>query len=170
VRSSSTSLCASLIPSAGRTPEEDISLGLQPEHGTYRKDSDTNLVSLLDGSAKFGQPKEQSKSSDETLAQALEGEEPRDTGGQEGDEEGGEHIELGREEAIRIPGECPNCSHPGVTLTALTDIPHFKEVIIMAFTCSQCGYKNSEVKGGGAVPTYGTEVTLRVTSAEDLKR
>lgn len=40
----------------------------------------------------------------------------------------------------------------------------------MAFTCSQCGYKNSEVRGGGAVPTYGTEVTLKATSVEDLKR
>ena len=40
----------------------------------------------------------------------------------------------------------------------------------MAFSCSQCGYKNSEVKGGGAVPTFGTQVTLLATSAEDLKR
>lgn len=40
----------------------------------------------------------------------------------------------------------------------------------MAFTCSQCGYKNSEVRGGGSVPTYGTEVTLRASSVEDLKR
>jgi hypothetical protein len=156
------SLCVSLLTS---TPEEDISLGLQPEHGTYRKDSDTNLVSLLDGSAKFGQEKEQGKLSEEMKSQAVD-----ENKQLEEQEQGEEHIELGRDEAIHIPGECPNCSFPGVTLTALTDIPHFKEVIIMAFTCSQCGYKNSEVKGGGAVPTFGTEVTLRVTSEADLKR
>jgi zinc finger protein len=40
----------------------------------------------------------------------------------------------------------------------------------MAFTCGSCGYRNSEVKGGGAVPELGTEVTLNVTSGDDLKR
>jgi ZPR1 zinc finger protein len=44
------------------------------------------------------------------------------------------------------------------------------QVIIMAFTCAQCGFKSSEVKAGGAVPTYGTEVTLRATGPADLKR
>jgi len=32
------------------------------------------------------------------------------------------------------------------------------QVIIMAFTCTFCGFRNSEVKGGGAVPSLGTEV------------
>ena len=40
----------------------------------------------------------------------------------------------------------------------------------MAFTCSICGFKSSEVKAGGAVPTYGTEVQLYATSSADLKR
>jgi hypothetical protein len=40
----------------------------------------------------------------------------------------------------------------------------------MAFTCSYCGYKSSEVKAGGAVPTLGTSVSLHATSFEDLKR
>jgi zinc finger protein len=52
----------------------------------------------------------------------------------------------------------------------VTDIPHFKEVIIMAFDCSFCGFRNSEVKGGGAVPTLGTQVKLVVTGPDDLKR
>ena len=77
---------------------------------------------------------------------------------------------LGRSEVISIPSQCPNCGTEGNSLTAVTDIPHFKEVIIMAFTCENCGFRNNEVKGGGAVPTLGTEVTLRVTAAEDLKR
>lgn len=34
----------------------------------------------------------------------------------------------------------------------------------MAFNCDVCGYKNSEIKGGGAVPTYGTEVTYSTKS------
>jgi hypothetical protein len=40
----------------------------------------------------------------------------------------------------------------------------------MAFDCNFCGFRNNEVKGGGAVPTYGTEVTLTVTGPDDLKR
>jgi hypothetical protein len=150
---------------------------LQPEHGTYRKDSDTNLVSLIDGSSKFGERRDESttttsqpQESPIAAAASVEPSVPAAPTDASPSNENEEHIELGRQEVIRIPGECPNCGHPGETLTALTDIPHFKEVIIMAFTCSQCGYKNSEVRGGGAVPTLGTEVTLRATSAEDLKR
>ena len=28
----------------------------------------------------------------------------------------------------------------------------------MAFTCKVCGFRNSDIKAGGAVPTYGTQV------------
>lgn len=40
----------------------------------------------------------------------------------------------------------------------------------MAFDCQQCGYRNSEVKGGGAIPSLGTVVRLTVTCEADLKR
>ena len=83
---------------------------------------------------------------------------------------GGKEEDLGRSEVIAIPGCCPNCQAPGNSLTAVTDIPHFKEVIIMAFNCEECGFRNNEVKGGGAVPTLGSEVSLRVTGPDDLKR
>ena len=77
---------------------------------------------------------------------------------------------LGRSEVIRIPQDCPSCKYPGESLTAVTDIPHFKEVIIMAFNCAGCGYRTTDIKGGGAVPTFGTEVDLLVESFEDMKR
>ena len=77
---------------------------------------------------------------------------------------------LGRNEIIRIPQPCPSCYEEGEALTAVTDIPHFKEVIIMAFNCSSCGFRNNEIKGGGAVPTYGNEVTLTVETLDDMKR
>jgi zinc finger protein len=83
---------------------------------------------------------------------------------------GADEERLGRSEVIAIPGDCPNCSRAGQSLTAVTDIPHFKEVIIMAFNCEHCGFRNNEVKGGGAVPTFGTEVTLVLTGPDDLKR
>jgi len=43
-------------------------------------------------------------------------------------------------------------------------------VLIMAFACNQCGYKTNEVKGGGPIPPKGKKLTLKVLSAEDLKR
>ena len=57
-----------------------------------------------------------------------------------------------------------------------TDVPHFKEVILMGFSCDECGWKNVEVKGGGAVPPNGTITELRFTPGlgeaceEDLGR
>ena len=40
----------------------------------------------------------------------------------------------------------------------------------MAFTCKFCGYKNNEVKGGGAIPPCGQAITLHITSEQDMKR
>ena len=77
---------------------------------------------------------------------------------------------LGRNEIVRIPQPCPSCYEEGEAMTAITDIPHFKEVIIMAFNCASCGFRNNEIKGGGAVPTYGNEVTLKVECSVDMKR
>lgn len=34
----------------------------------------------------------------------------------------------------------------------IDDCGWVQEVIIMAFTCEQCGYRNNEIKGGGAIP------------------
>lgn len=68
---------------------------------------------------------------------------------------------------------CSNCGGEAQTRMCLTNIPHFKEVILMALVCPHCGFKDVEIKGGGAVPDRGTFHTLRVqpeTAAEDLRR
>lgn len=36
------------------------------------------------------------------------------------------------------------------------DIPHFKEVVIMATVCDHCGHKTNEVKSGGGIEPQGT--------------
>ncbi len=56
------------------------------------------------------------------------------------------------------------------TFKITIDIPHFKEVIIMSTNCDDCGYKNNEVKVGGAVSMHGKKITLKVTEKEDLSR
>lgn len=50
----------------------------------------------------------------------------------------------------------------------VTDVPHFREIIIMAFSCEQCGHRDVEVKAGGAIPEKGTVHTLKLTPGEDM--
>lgn len=64
-----------------------------------------------------------------------------------GEKDGGEEEGVGfmRREAVRLPEACPACAEPGESLTCIANIPHFKEVMIMAFDCESCGFKSSEV-------------------------
>eukprot|EP01039_Chlorochromonas_danica_P000423 gene423-457_t len=132
-----------------RSRDQDISLGLNPDQGVYKDDLETNYSALL----------EKARAPSPTILPDIEAEKV---------DENQQH--LGRGEAVSIPSECPHCGVMGESLTALTDIPHFKEVIIMAFDCKNCGFRTNEVKAGGAVPVKGTEVQLFVTCLDDLKR
>ena len=40
----------------------------------------------------------------------------------------------------------------------------------MSFSCASCGYRNAEVKGGGAVPLKGCRATLKCVDEGDLLR
>lgn len=51
-----------------------------------------------------------------------------------------------------------------------TTIPYFKEIIVMAFTCPNCGIKTSEVKVGGEITEKGKRITLKVKNPKDLER
>ncbi|CCE61568.1 hypothetical protein TPHA_0A04930 [Tetrapisispora phaffii CBS 4417] len=65
---------------------------------------------------------------------------------------------------------CPSCLQECETHMKPVDIPHFKEVIIMATTCDNCGYKSNEVKTGGAIPEKGKKITLYCDDSADLSR
>jgi len=58
---------------------------------------------------------------------------------------------------------CPSCGSHAHENMCVTDIPHFKEVIIMALTCDHCGYRNNTIKGGGSIPAKGKIIRLDVT-------
>ncbi|KAF8094698.1 hypothetical protein N665_0355s0011 [Sinapis alba] len=45
-----------------------------------------------------------------------------------------------------------------------------EEVIVMASTCDDCGYRNSELKPGGAIPKKGKKIILSVRNITDLSR
>lgn len=55
-------------------------------------------------------------------------------------------------------------------LSQSTDIPHFKQVIVMATSCDHCGHRSNEVKAGTGVSERGSRITLRLTDPSDLSR
>ncbi|KAI9272275.1 ZPR1 zinc-finger domain-containing protein [Helicostylum pulchrum] len=76
----------------------------------------------------------------------------------------------GLPEVMSFPANCPSCNGPCATNMHLMEIPHFKEVVIMATNCDSCGYKSNEVKAGGPISDKGKRITLKITDVEDLSR
>jgi zinc finger protein len=75
-----------------------------------------------------------------------------------------------KEEALRFPTDCYCCGAPGENFMCLCTIPYFKEIIIICFKCQHCGYKSTEVKGGGGISEKATKITLNISSEEDFNR
>lgn len=66
--------------------------------------------------------------------------------------------------------KCYSCGALCTTRMHMIDVPYFREVIIMATTCDDCGYKTNEVRGGGAISEKGKTIRLKLESAEDMNR
>ncbi|KAM7422041.1 hypothetical protein PAMA_010227 [Pampus argenteus] len=81
-----------------------------------------------------------------------------------------DNLEAMRNEVLVFRTNCPECNAPASTNMKLVQIPHFKEVIIMATNCDSCGHRTNEVKSGGATEELGTKITLRVTDSSDMTR
>ncbi|KIW63844.1 hypothetical protein PV04_08816 [Phialophora macrospora] len=81
-----------------------------------------------------------------------------------------EGVDVVDNEVYELHAECPACGKPCTVNMKKTNIPHFKEVIIMATVCEHCGFRTSDVKTGGAVPAKGKRITLEVKTSEDLSR
>ena len=73
-------------------------------------------------------------------------------------------------EVMTFPTTCPVCSYEGTMKSCTLVIPHFKEIIIMAFNCPQCSYHNVEVMVGGGSSPMGRKITLLCDSNNDLNR
>ncbi|XP_040890872.1 zinc finger protein ZPR1 [Toxotes jaculatrix] len=82
----------------------------------------------------------------------------------------GNDLETMRNEVLVFNTNCPECNAPASTNMKLVQIPHFKEVIIMATNCDSCGQRTNEVKSGGATEELGTKITLHVTDPSDMSR
>eukprot|EP00948_MAST-09A_sp_MAST-9A-sp1_P001403 g1403.t1 len=76
-------------------------------------------------------------------------------------------------EVYSLPTNCYMCRAPGSCKMCITDVPHFKEVIIMCSVCDSCGYRSVEVKSGGSISDKGVRYTLKITpdnARRDLQR
>lgn len=74
------------------------------------------------------------------------------------------------QQCSEIESLCMNCGKNGTTRMLLTSIPHFREVILMAFECPHCHERNNEIQSGGTIQKQGIKVTCRVSGEEDLNR
>ncbi|KAJ0184411.1 hypothetical protein K1T71_000834 [Dendrolimus kikuchii] len=78
--------------------------------------------------------------------------------------------QLSADEVLRFRTNCPDCNAPADTNMKITNIPHFKEVVIMATTCDVCGHRTNEVKSGGGVDEKGVRFEVRIATREDFSR
>lgn len=75
-----------------------------------------------------------------------------------------------KDEVLQFPSNCPGCNAPCTCNMKVVDIPHFKEVVLMATNCDACGLRDSEVKGGAGIEPQGRRISLKLTDVSDLTR
>lgn len=46
----------------------------------------------------------------------------------------------------------------------------YQDIILMSTNCHDCGYRDTEVKSGGATSEKGRKITLKVQDSDDLSR
>merc|ERR1711912_102022 len=63
-------------------------------------------------------------------------------------------------EVISIPTTCPSCGAPAQANFKQVNIPFFKEIIIMANVCDECGEKSNEIKAGMGFEPFGEKLIL----------
>lgn len=52
----------------------------------------------------------------------------------------------------------------------LTQIPFFKETVVMSFTCEHCGHENNEIQPAGEIEANGCKILLTIQTPKDLNR
>ncbi|KAK8940782.1 hypothetical protein KSP39_PZI009907 [Platanthera zijinensis] len=65
-----------------------------------------------------------------------------------------------------IESLCMRCGENGITRILLTRIPHFKELVLMAFECPHCYERNNEVQFAGELQPRGCSYHLKVPSGD----
>ena len=89
------------------------------------------------------------------------------------DDDSDEHIDSVFAHDTKVntfPAHCSCCSVEGTMRSCTLIIPHFKEIVILTFSCDKCGYHRSEVIVCGSISPNGRSITLHCDSKEDIKR
>ena len=73
-------------------------------------------------------------------------------------------------QVLQFPSNCVQCEAACTTNMKTVDIPKFKQVIIMAMVCDNCGYRDNEVKSGTGIAEKGHKLTLCIRDTIDLSR
>ncbi|GJJ69298.1 zinc finger protein [Entomortierella parvispora] len=76
----------------------------------------------------------------------------------------------GDQQVTEIESMCMNCHENGTTRLLLTRVPHFREVILMAFDCPHCGHRSNELQQANAIAVGGAIYTCHITTKADLNR
>ncbi|KAF9928427.1 hypothetical protein BGZ65_006286 [Modicella reniformis] len=76
----------------------------------------------------------------------------------------------GDQEVTVIESLCMNCYENGTTRLLLTRVPHFREIIIMAFECPHCNFRSNELQQANAIAVGGAIYKCHVTTKSDLNR
>lgn len=84
--------------------------------------------------------------------------------------EGSWPLEELHNEVLQFATNCHNCKAACETNMKVTSIPHFKEVVIMATVCDNCGTRTNEVKSGGGIEKKGIKITVRIEKRDDMSR
>ncbi|CAI5504806.1 unnamed protein product [Closterium sp. Naga37s-1] len=66
-----------------------------------------------------------------------------------------------------IESLCMRCHEQGTTRLLLTRVPHFRELVIMAFECPHCNESNNEVQFAGSLQPTGVRFSLSVPVSEE---
>ncbi|KAL9708999.1 nucleolar zinc-finger protein [Leucoagaricus gongylophorus] len=78
--------------------------------------------------------------------------------------------DINDDEVFVFPGKCSSCGHSIETKMKKVIIPYFKDIFIMSTNCDKCGYRDNEIKSGGAISEKGKRITVKVEDREDLSR
>lgn len=76
---------------------------------------------------------------------------------------------IGRNEVMEFQTNCSECRAACLTKMKLVEIPHFKEVILMATNCESCGHRTNEIKSSAGIEEKGVEIKHKIKNDADLK-
>ncbi|KAJ1340637.1 hypothetical protein BSLG_004731 [Batrachochytrium salamandrivorans] len=76
----------------------------------------------------------------------------------------------GEQRITEIESYCVNCGDNGTTRLLLTVIPHFREVVLMAFECPHCFFRNNEIQSATSLAEKGIHQVLQVDGKIDMSR